>query len=39
MYWTLRKSDGREIKTYSKFRVLYLRLLGWKLTCRFEGSE
>ncbi len=38
MYHTLRK-NGQEIRTYSRFKVLYLRLLGWKLMYRFEGSE
>lgn len=38
MYWTLRK-NSREIRTHSRFKMIYLRLLGWKLNFRMEGSE
>jgi len=38
MYWTMRKG-GREVRVHSKFRVVFLQLLGWRKTFRFEGSE
>ncbi len=38
MYYTMRKGN-LEIRTYSRFRVVYLWLLGWRIYYRLEGSE
>ncbi len=38
MYYTMRSKDGREIKTYSKTKVFFLWLRGWKRMYKFEGS-
>lgn len=37
MYYTMRK-NGREIRTYSKTKVVFLWLRGWKRMYKFEGS-
>lgn len=38
MYWTMRKGN-REVRVHSRFKVFYLRIFGWKITFRMEGSE
>lgn len=38
MYWTLRKCE-KEVKVHSRFKMILLLLMGWKLCMKFEGLE